>query len=97
MTQNDKITVIIHTENETKLLTLLDQLHQHPLKSQFNTLQVNCKGITPWTNPTILDKISTLTSSFYSIQPTSSSPVLSLIDLIYKIKTVSLLLQLILG
>ena len=30
MTQNDKITVIIHTENETKLLTLLDQLHQHP-------------------------------------------------------------------
>jgi len=87
MTKNDKITVIIHTENETKLLTLLNQLHQHPLKSQFNTLQVNCKGITPWTNPTILDKISTLTSSFYSIQPTSSSPVLSLIDLIYKIKT----------
>jgi hypothetical protein len=47
MTQNDKITVIIHTENETKLSTLLDQLHQHPLKSQFQTLQVNCKGITP--------------------------------------------------
>ena len=87
MTQNDKITVIIHTENETKLLTLLDQLHQHPLKSQFQTLQVNCKDITPWTNPKILDKLITLASNNYAITPTQSQPVPSIVELISKTKT----------
>jgi hypothetical protein len=87
MTQNDKITVIIHTENETKLLTLLDQLHQHPLKSQFYTLQVNCKDITPWTNPKVLDKLITLASNNYAITPTQNQSVSSLVELISKTKT----------
>jgi hypothetical protein len=87
MTKNDKITIIIHTENETKLLTLLDQLHQHPLKSQFYTLQVNCKDITPWTNPKILDKLITLASNNYAITPTQNQSVSSLVELISKTKT----------
>jgi hypothetical protein len=87
MTKNDKITVIIHTENETKLLTLLDQLHQHPLKSQFNTLQVNCKGYTPWTNPIMLDKLTTLASKEYTITPTHNQSVSSIVELISKTKT----------
>jgi hypothetical protein len=87
MTQNDKITIIIHTENETKLLTLLDQLHQHPLKSQFYTLQVNCKGYTPWTNPIALDKLTTLVSKEYIITPTHNQSVSSIVELISKTKT----------
>jgi hypothetical protein len=87
MTQNDKITVIIHTENETKLLTLLNHLHQHPLKSQFQTLQVNCKGITPWLEPNILNKLTTLAYQNYSITPTQSQPVSSIVELISKTKT----------
>jgi hypothetical protein len=87
MTKNDKITVIIHTENETKLLTLLNQLHQHPLKSQFNTLQVNCKGYTPWTNPIALDKLTTLASKEYTITPTHNQSVSSIVELISKTKT----------
>ena len=87
MTQNDKITVIIHTENETKLLNLLDQLHQHPLKSQIQTLQVNCKGYIPWNNPIILNKLTTLASFNYSIHPTTSSQVHSIVELISKTKT----------
>ena len=86
MTQTDKITVIIHVENETKLLTLLDQLHQHPLKSQFHTLQVNCKDITPWLKPNILNKLTTL-SYYYNITPTQNQPVPSLVELISKTKT----------
>ena len=78
------ITVIIHTENETKLSNLLDQLHQHPLKSQFQTLQVNCKGYIPWNNPIILNKLTTLAYSNYNINPTSNSQVHSIIELISK-------------
>jgi hypothetical protein len=87
MTQNDKITVIIHTENETKLLALLDQLHQHPLKSQFYTLQVNCKGYSPWLNSDILNKLVTLANYDYAVSPTSNSQVYSIVELISKTKT----------
>jgi len=81
------ITVIIHTENETKLSNLLDELHKHPLKSQFQTLQVNCKGYIPWNNPIILDKLTTLASSNYNINPTTNSQVHSIVELISKTKT----------
>ena len=87
MTQNDKITVIIHTENETKLLALLDQLHQHPLKSQFQTLQVNCKGIAPWLEPNMLNKLTTLAYQNYAITPTQHQSVPSIVELISKTKT----------
>jgi hypothetical protein len=86
------ITVIIHTENETKLSNLLDQLHQHPLKSQFQTLQVNCKGYIPWNNPIILNKLTTLAYSNYNINPTSNSQVHSIIELISKTKTEHILI-----
>ena len=86
MTQNDKITVIIHTENETKLLTLLDQLHKHPLKSQFYTLQVNCKDYIPWNNPNMLNKLTTLAYQ-YNITPTYNQSVSSIVELISKTKT----------
>lgn len=87
MTQNDKITVIIHAENKTKLLILLNRLHQHPLKSQFQTLQVNCKDITPWLEPNILNKLTTLAYQNYAITPTQSQPVPSIVELISKTKT----------
>jgi len=87
MTQNDKITVIIHAEDETKLSILLDQLHQHPLKSQFQTLQVNCKGITPWLEPNMLNKLTTLAYQNYAITPTQHQPVHSIVELISKTKT----------
>lgn len=87
MTQNDKITIIIHTENEAKLSILLDQLHQHPLKSQFYTLQINCKGITPWLDPNMLNKLITLAHHNYAITPTQNQSVLSIAELISKTKT----------
>lgn len=87
MTQNDKITVIIHTENETKLLNLLNKLHQHPLKSQFYTLQVNCKGISPWLDSDILNKLVTLANYDYVVSPTPNSQVYSIVELISKTKT----------
>ena len=87
MTQNDKITVIIHTKDETKLSILLDQLHQHPLKSQFQTLQVNCKDITPWLEPNMLNKLTTLAYQNYVITPTQHQPVSSIVELISKTKT----------
>jgi len=82
-----EITVIIHTENEEKLISLLDKLHNDPIKSQIKTLQINCKGYTPWTNQNLLNKLTTLAYHSYFINPTLSNILQSTIELIYNVET----------
>jgi hypothetical protein len=87
-----EITVIIHTEDKTKLSKLLDSLKKSKIKNNVFDIYINAKGYTPWTDKVIFDKIVNLPKKYYSANSTEFNSVLSINELIYRVKTNSILI-----
>ena len=80
----NKITVIIHTENQDKLRKLLKVVENFRGKGYFS-LNLNSKGYIPWNDEEI--KQSIISFSRYNANPTEKSKTDSIVELITKSNT----------
>lgn len=77
------ISLIIHTESESKLKKLLDLIERHPNKSSFS-ITLHAKNYTPWVNEELKNKIVSF-KTYYAF-PTQKEKVESVVELISKTK-----------
>jgi ADP-heptose:LPS heptosyltransferase len=87
-----QITVIIHTESELLLDSLIDNLKISNIRENITNILINAKGCTPWTNNTLFQKIISLPKNYYEITPTEKLPTNSIVELLTKVKTEQVLI-----
>ena len=87
-----QITVIIHTESDLLLDTLIDTLRISNIRENITNLLINAKGCTPWTNDILFQKIISLPKNYYEITPTEKSSTNSIVELLTKVKTEQVLI-----
>lgn len=87
-----QITVIIHTESDLLLDTLIDTLRISNIRENITNLLINAKGCTPWTNDILFQKIISLPKNYYEITPTEKSSTSSIVELLTKVKTEQVLI-----
>jgi ADP-heptose:LPS heptosyltransferase len=77
----NKITIVIHTENQDKLRKILKVIENFRGKGHFS-LNLNSKGYIPWNNEEI--KQSIVSFSKYNANPTEKSKTESIVELVTK-------------
>jgi hypothetical protein len=77
------ISLIIHTENQIKLKSLLDLIDRHPNKKDFN-INLHAKGYVPWEDEQLKNRIISFKS--YFAFPTTKEKTESIVELISKVK-----------
>jgi hypothetical protein len=76
-------TILLHTENRENLFRFFDYFNQSYKKNKFNIL-LHSKNYFPWEDEKLLSEITSFSS--YYCYPTNKSKILSIIELIYKVK-----------
>ena len=78
------VTIIVHTENLTKLTELFNAIKRHRPKTNFS-IRLNAKGYSPWEDNFIKNEIMSFTK--YEAFPTNKDVVESVIEMVTKVTT----------
>jgi hypothetical protein len=78
------VTIIVHTENKTKLTELFYVIKRFNSKTNFS-IRLNAKGYSPWEDSFIKNEIMSFTK--YEAYPTNKDVVESVIEMVTKVKT----------
>ena len=78
------VTIIVHTENKTKLTELFYVIKRFNSKTNFS-IRLNAKGYSPWEDSFIKNEIMSFTK--YEAYPTNKAVVESVIEMVTKVKT----------